>query len=142
MQKLRSKRRKSPTELKTKALCNGPGKLTDALQITKALFNKESLLTNSEMWIEDAPDVSDDDIVCCPRIGIDYATKEWKEKPLRFYIRGNSCVSKRDKDAEQLKGQIDDVDLMEGDGGVLGFGVLRAFAVKVIMIRLNLCQNV
>ncbi|KAJ8037963.1 DNA-3-methyladenine glycosylase [Holothuria leucospilota] len=100
MQKLRSKRRKSSTELKRKALCSGPGKLTEALQITKALFDKESLVTNSEMWVEDAPVISDDDIVSCPRIGIDYATKEWKEKPLRFYIRGNACVSKRDKGAE------------------------------------------
>lgn len=104
MQKLRSKKQKSKKQLNQKALCSGPGKLTDALQITKALFDKESLVTNSEIWVEDAPLVSDDDIVCCPRIGLESAPKESQEKPLRFYIRGNSFVSKRNKTAEKQIG--------------------------------------
>lgn len=100
MEKFRSKRRKSSKNLKHTALCSGPGKLTDALQITKEVFDKESLSNNASLWIEDAPSIPSDDVVSCPRIGVDYATKGWKEKLLRYYIRGSHYISKRDKNAE------------------------------------------
>ncbi|XP_071813002.1 DNA-3-methyladenine glycosylase-like [Apostichopus japonicus] len=102
MQKFRSKGRKSSKALKDTALCSGPGKLTGALQITKKLFDKESLVTNSSLWIEDAPLLASEDIISCPRIGVDYATKGWKEKPLRHYVLGNRNISKRDKEAEKM----------------------------------------
>ncbi|XP_072044343.1 DNA-3-methyladenine glycosylase-like [Amphiura filiformis] len=97
----RKKRRKDTSRpLKPKDLCSGPGKLTEALNINKTLLDKKDLSTDTMMWIESGDSVDAAEIVACPRIGIDYATPEWVAKPLRFYIKGNSCVSKRDKKAE------------------------------------------
>ena len=111
MIKHRSKRRKDTSKpLKPKDLCSGPGKLTEALVINKTLLDKKDLSAGEEttMWIEDYIMVDDredstKEIVECPRIGIDYATPEWVAKPLRFYWKGNICVSKRDKKAEELQ---------------------------------------
>ncbi|XP_071796469.1 uncharacterized protein [Asterias amurensis] len=104
MQRHRSRRRKIPAkELKTKDLCNGPGKLTEALCIKTPEMNRANLASDSSIWMERGDlEVKEADIVGCPRVGIDYATEEWVKKPLRFYIRGNGCVSKRDKEAEQF----------------------------------------
>ncbi|XP_038069241.1 DNA-3-methyladenine glycosylase-like [Patiria miniata] len=103
MRKFRDKRRKNPTkELKTKDLCNGPGKLTEALQITKAEINQISLATSPALWAERGEgQIKEGDIIACPRIGVDYATPEWVKKPLRFYVRGDVCISKKDKEAEK-----------------------------------------
>ena len=102
MQTFRNRRRKAPArELKITDLCNGPGKLTEALHITKADMNQVDLATDSSSWMERGEmKMEETDIVRCPRIGVDYATTECVKKPLRFYIRGNSCVSKRNKEAE------------------------------------------
>ncbi len=66
----------------TKDLCNGPGKITEALGI-KTIHNNFSLLENI-IWIEDRNiniDVSRIEIT--PRIGIDYAGEDAK-LPYRF----------------------------------------------------------
>ncbi|XP_063072508.1 DNA-3-methyladenine glycosylase [Engraulis encrasicolus] len=46
------------------------------------------------------------DVVTSMRIGIE-SHGEWATKPLRFYVRGNPCVSVRDKRAEARGGQAD-----------------------------------
>lgn len=64
---------------------NGPGKLTKYLGIDRS-FNKEDLITSKRIWIEDdgfTPDV----IHTSPRIGIGYATKEYIDKPWRFFLK-------------------------------------------------------
>ena len=71
-------------------LTNGPGRLCMAMDITKAL-NKADV-TVYPFYIKDAPSVAIRDIMKTTRIGIDYAG-EWKNKPCRFYIKGNNCVS-------------------------------------------------
>lgn len=62
-------------------LFNGPGKLTKALNITKDL-NKIDLCLSDELWIED------DGVILAykktPRIGISYASKEYRDKEWRF----------------------------------------------------------
>lgn len=74
-------------------LTNGPGKLCQALGITRAQdgisLNKSS---GNTVWLEPGIVVDSADIVASKRIGIDYA-KEWKEKLWRFYINGNLHVS-------------------------------------------------
>lgn len=60
---------------------DGPGKLTKALQIDKT-FNKQSICNNNRIMLFD--DLYQPDIIVAPRIGIDYAGKEWAEKPWRF----------------------------------------------------------
>jgi DNA-3-methyladenine glycosylase len=72
-------------------LANGPGRLCMAMNITKA--QNKADITKPPLQIEDAPTVASQDITETTRLGIDYAG-EWKNKPWRFYIKGNNCVSK------------------------------------------------
>ena len=63
----------------------GPGRLTKALKITKAL-NGKTASRKSGLWIEDRGEkVNPRDIKKTPRIGIHYA-EEWTQKPLRFVL--------------------------------------------------------
>lgn len=102
MQTFRSSRRKTSKELKKNALCSGPGKLSDALKVTKELFDKESLLSSTRIWIEDAPVVPPESIVCCPRVGLDNCSAESRDKLQRYYVLGSRFISKRNRDAEQV----------------------------------------
>lgn len=74
-------------------LTNGPGKLTKALEIDKALNGKN--VFSNEFYIEDNNEIFD--IVVDKRIGIDYA-KEAANYPYRFYIKDNPNVSVFKKD--------------------------------------------
>ncbi|GFN35489.1 DNA-3-methyladenine glycosylase [Tepidimicrobium xylanilyticum] len=78
------------TKYQKKNLTNGPGKLTRALNIDKALNMID--LCNDRLYLEEA-DNSEFNIVETTRVGIDYA-EEAKDFPYRFYIQGNSYVSK------------------------------------------------
>ena len=71
----------------------GPGLLCQAMAISRAQ-NAVDLVTDPHFFIANAPAVPSEDIVAKPRIGVDYAG-EWKDSPLRFYIKGNRFVSKR-----------------------------------------------
>ena len=64
-----------------KKLLNGPAKLTKYLGIDKT-FNGQPLFENSRIWLED--DGKRFDIITDVRVGIDYATEEYIEKPWRF----------------------------------------------------------
>lgn len=72
-------------------LTNGPGKLCIALGIDRS-YDKADLLGN-RVWIEEGEKVSRSKIASGPRIGIDYA-EEWIHKPWRFWVKGNSYVSR------------------------------------------------
>ncbi|MCM1055080.1 MAG: DNA-3-methyladenine glycosylase [Bacteroides sp.] len=62
---------------------NGPAKLTKAVGVDKR-FNGQSICGNKEIWIED--DGKSFELSAAPRVGIDYAGEEWKNKPWRFII--------------------------------------------------------
>ncbi len=62
---------------------NGPGKLTKAMQIDRSL-NGADLVSGEELWIEDGEQPP---FVATPRIGIDYATEEYKNICWRFVAR-------------------------------------------------------
>jgi len=68
-----------------------------ALGIAKANGNQVDLITCDYLWIEDDETVDESKVVACSRIGIANYAQEWTEKPLRFYVRDNKCVSVRDK---------------------------------------------
>jgi len=71
---------------------NGPGKLCRAFKIDKKL-NGENLQSD-KIWIEARGfKINKKDIVRAKRIGVDYAGK-CKDYLWRFYIKGNSYVSK------------------------------------------------
>lgn len=62
----------------------GPGRLTKALSITRDL-NGENLITSPRLWLEE------DGTTClwdtAKRVGIDYATPEYRDKLWRFIVR-------------------------------------------------------
>ncbi|XP_008213416.1 probable DNA-3-methyladenine glycosylase isoform X2 [Nasonia vitripennis] len=91
--------KKLSKELKTHELCNGPSKICMALQLEKQ-HSKYSMCSWKELWLEDDGTKEEIKIVECPRIGIESSGVEWSQKPLRYYIYGHKCVSKRDKKAE------------------------------------------
>ena len=63
---------------------NGPAKLTKAIGVDKR-FNGQPIFGNEEIWIED--DSREFGLITAPRVGIDYAGEEWKNKPWRFIIQ-------------------------------------------------------
>lgn len=68
----------------------GPGKLTNYLQITKRL-NGQSFIHHSEIWLEDDGKIFTSHTG--KRVGIDYAGEIWKNKPWRWIMekrRGNA----------------------------------------------------
>ena len=63
---------------------NGPGKLTKALKIDRSL-NEVDLTTSDLIWIESTGKIYEYDTT--PRIGIDYASEEDRNKPWRFILK-------------------------------------------------------
>lgn len=80
------------TELKKKAITNGPSKLCMAFSIDKS-ENYIMLYEKGNFYIEDG-EISNFEIVETTRIGIDYA-EEAIDFPWRFYIKGNKYISKK-----------------------------------------------
>lgn len=74
----------------THGLTNGPGKLTQALAITKEL-NTHDVTKKGALYVIDAPEITKKDIVVSKRVGISKAVDE----PLRFFIKDNKWVSKK-----------------------------------------------
>lgn len=69
----------------------GPGLLCKAMDIDWRL-NKADLCGNV-LYIAQEENENNIDIITAPRIGVAYA-REWAEKPLRFFIKGNGYVSR------------------------------------------------
>lgn len=78
------------TKYQSKNITNGPGKLTMAFNIDRRL-NKEDLC-GDRLYLETGQE-GKFNIIETTRIGIDYA-EEAINYPYRFYIEGNSYVSK------------------------------------------------
>lgn len=72
-------------------LTSGPGKLTRSLGIDRTWNGK--ILTDNEIWVEDAGRIPSKIIDVSKRIGIDYAGKDAK-LPWRFSLKESPWVSK------------------------------------------------
>lgn len=70
-------------------LSNGPGKLTQALGITK-LHNTIDFVTSDELYITEGQSIESSEIITSARIGLSIA----QDAPLRFFINNNPWVSK------------------------------------------------
>lgn len=70
----------------------GPGLLSKAMGINK--HHNRHPLQSDNLFVAQNPEPQDFVIIERPRIGVHYA-KEWADKPLRFYIEGNSFISKK-----------------------------------------------
>ncbi|MCM1136403.1 MAG: DNA-3-methyladenine glycosylase [Clostridium sp.] len=66
---------------------NGPGKLTKALKIDRSL-NEADMVTSDLLWLED--DGNRPDYIRAKRVGIDYATEEYREILWRFIVKDDS----------------------------------------------------
>lgn len=77
----------------TPTLTAGPGRLTQALGITTDYDATD--LSGTTIWIEDrGRNISQDNLVATPRIGVDYAGKD-AERPWRFYPGNSKWVSRK-----------------------------------------------
>ncbi|GIZ50005.1 DNA-3-methyladenine glycosylase [Noviherbaspirillum aridicola] len=72
----------------------GPGLLCRAMGIDRSFDGLD--LSGDLLFIEDPGGRDAPEIVAAPRIGVDYAG-EWAQRPLRFYLRDNAWVSRRDR---------------------------------------------
>lgn len=89
VEKMKEKRGKD----KITDLTSGPGKLCQAMGLDK-LFYGIDVCKSDKIYVEDrGEDIEEKNIISTKRIGINYAG-EWKDKLLRFYIRGNEFVSR------------------------------------------------
>lgn len=75
-------------------LCNGPGKLCQAMGITKELYGCD--LCGGELYLEQLQCIEKSQIMVSPRINIDYAD-ECKDYLWRYFIQGSPYVSKTPK---------------------------------------------
>ena len=75
-----------------KNLCSGPGKLCQAMDISRV--NNGIDLCGDELYVLDNSSVPIGDIAATPRINIDYAG-EAKDYLWRYIIRGNNYISKK-----------------------------------------------
>lgn len=85
---LMKKRRRTEN---VKLLTNGPGRLTQAMGITKAQYGWN--LSSSPLYIAYGRHIHEEQIACGRRIGIDYA-EEAADFLWRFWVAGNEFVSK------------------------------------------------
>lgn len=73
-------------------LCNGPGKLCQALAVTREQNMADLTLSHQGLYIMDiAMRVKNEDIVTAARVGI----REGSELPLRFYLKENAFISRK-----------------------------------------------
>ncbi len=94
IEEMRRRRAKTipASRLRPTDLSSGPAKLTQALGIDRSLDGVD-LVTSKQVFLVRGRNVLDASVAVAPRVGIAYA-KEWASKPLRFFVRGNSHVSR------------------------------------------------
>jgi DNA-3-methyladenine glycosylase len=82
-------RRRRPAARHRTGLCSGPGKLTSALAVTRAL-NGANVTVPGPLEVRAPSRAVGFEMVTSTRIGI----RECTDWPLRFYVRGNAYVSR------------------------------------------------
>jgi DNA-3-methyladenine glycosylase len=66
----------------------GPGKLTQALGITKSENQADLTRTASGLWIEAGIQVPNSRVTKGPRVGLNNTPEPWLSKPWRFLVKG------------------------------------------------------
>jgi DNA-3-methyladenine glycosylase len=70
----------------------GPGKLTQALGITKSENQVDLTGTASGLWIEAGIPVANSRVTKGPRVGLNSTPEPWLSKPWRFLVKGWKIV--------------------------------------------------
>jgi DNA-3-methyladenine glycosylase len=65
----------------------GPGKLTQALGITKSENNVNLTEANSSLWIEAGIFIPNKSVTISPRVGLNKTPEPWLSKPWRFLVK-------------------------------------------------------
>ena len=68
----------------------GPGKLTQAMGITKNENIVDLTVAGSELWIEAGDSVSDKNVTIGPRVGLNSVPEPWFSKPWRFLVKSST----------------------------------------------------
>jgi DNA-3-methyladenine glycosylase len=66
----------------------GPGKLTQALGITKSENGVDLTVVTTGLWIEAGISVPDENVTIGPRVGLNTVPEPWFSKPWRFLVKG------------------------------------------------------
>jgi DNA-3-methyladenine glycosylase len=66
----------------------GPGKLTQAMGITKSQNSVDLTEAGSGLWIEAGGSVPDLSVTIGPRVGLYSVPEPWKSMPWRFLVKG------------------------------------------------------
>jgi len=72
----------------------GPGKLTQALGITKSENNINLTEANSSLWIEAGIFIPDKSVTIGPRVGLNKTPEPWLSKPWRFLVNNHVIASR------------------------------------------------
>jgi len=65
----------------------GPGKLTQALGITKSENRIDLTEPNSSLWVEAGQFIPDKSVTIGPRVGLYTVSEPWKSMPWRFLMQ-------------------------------------------------------
>ncbi|MGD0004116.1 MAG: DNA-3-methyladenine glycosylase [Anaerolineaceae bacterium] len=72
--------------------CNGPGKLTQALEIDGGLNGVDLTAVVGGLWIETGQPVAEENVLVSPRVGIKSVPEPWRSQPWRFKVKGGITV--------------------------------------------------
>jgi DNA-3-methyladenine glycosylase len=75
-------------------LTNGPAKLAQALGIDKSLNGAYLCDDDSVIWIEAGSALGGASVARGPRIGLGKTPEPWKSAPWRYWVKGNTWVSR------------------------------------------------
>ncbi|MBI5943559.1 MAG: DNA-3-methyladenine glycosylase [Chloroflexi bacterium] len=72
----------------------GPGKLTQALGITKSENNVNLTEANSSLWIEAGHFIPDKSVTIGPRVGLNKTPEPWFSKPWLFLVKDIHVIAR------------------------------------------------
>jgi DNA-3-methyladenine glycosylase len=72
----------------------GPGKLCQAMGITKTENNVDLTEANQSLWIEAGILVPNKSVTISPRVGLNKTPEPWLSKPWRFLVKDNSVIAR------------------------------------------------
>jgi DNA-3-methyladenine glycosylase len=72
----------------------GPGKLTQALGVTKSENQVDLTEANSCLWIEAGHFIPDKSVTIGPRVGLNKTPEPWLSKPWRFLVKDFNIIAR------------------------------------------------
>lgn len=73
----------------------GPGKLTQAMGITKTENGLDLTAANQSLWIEAGIFIPNESVTIGPRVGLNNTPEPWLSKPWRFLVKDISVIASR-----------------------------------------------